>query len=66
MIKILTTLRKPTSGTARICGFDIVKNPSDVRRMIGYVPQMVSADAGERQPRAKEALEFMNLSDVGD
>ena len=85
MIKILTTLRKPTSGTARICGFDIVKSPSDVRRMIGYVPQMVSADgdltarenlllysklydvpAGERQPRAKEALEFMNLADVAD
>ncbi len=44
LIKILTTLRRPTSGTATICGLDVVKQPSEVRRMIGYVPQMVSAD----------------------
>ena len=44
MIKMLTTLLPPTEGTARICGFDIVKQSADVRRQIGYVPQMVSAD----------------------
>lgn len=85
MIKILTTLLQPTSGTARICGFDIVKDPGHVRRQIGYVPQMVSADgdltakenlllyaklydvpSGERQTRARDALAFMNLSDVAD
>ncbi len=43
-IKMLTTLLEPTSGTARVAGFDVVKNPSRVRRRIGYVPQMLSAD----------------------
>ena len=44
VIKILTTLIPPTSGRASIAGFDVVKRASDVRRQIGYVPQLVSAD----------------------
>lgn len=44
-IKMLTTLLPPTSGTARVDGFDIVHQARQVRRRIGYVPQMVSADA---------------------
>jgi ABC-2 type transport system ATP-binding protein len=43
-IKMLITLLLPTSGSALIEGFDIVKNPADVRRRIGYVPQMISVD----------------------
>lgn len=43
-IKMLTTLLAPTSGTARVAGFDIVRQAAGVRRSIGYVPQMVSAD----------------------
>jgi ABC-2 type transport system ATP-binding protein len=43
-IKMLVTLLPPTSGTAQIAGFDIVRNARNVRRMIGYVPQMISAD----------------------
>ena len=45
-IKMLTTLLDPTSGTARVAGFDIVAAPARVRRSIGYVPQMLSADGG--------------------
>lgn len=44
IIKMLTTLLPPTSGTARVVGFDIVKQPDAVRRHIGYVAQMLSAD----------------------
>ena len=44
MIKILTTLLPPTSGTASIAGADILTDPAGVRRRIGYVPQAVSAD----------------------
>ena len=44
LIKMLTTLLPPTSGTALIDGFDIVKEPRQVRRRIGYVSQMLSAD----------------------
>jgi ABC-type branched-subunit amino acid transport system ATPase component len=44
VIKMLTTLLPPTSGDARVGGFDITRHPADVRRIIGYVPQMLSAD----------------------
>jgi len=43
-IKMLTTLLPPSSGTAQVAGFDIVRQAADVRRSIGYVPQMLSAD----------------------
>jgi ABC-2 type transport system ATP-binding protein len=44
LIKMLTTLLPPTSGTARIAGSDLVQHPEAVRRKIGYVSQMLSAD----------------------
>lgn len=44
MIKMLTTLLPPTSGTAKVAGFDISRKSGDVRRNIGYVPQLISAD----------------------
>jgi ABC-2 type transport system ATP-binding protein len=43
-IKMLTTLLPPSHGTAHIAGFDIVRQAADVRRVIGYVPQALSAD----------------------
>lgn len=43
-IKMLNTLIKPTSGTANVAGFDIVKNPRGVRQNIGYVAQDVGVD----------------------
>ncbi len=44
VIKMLTTLLPVTSGTARVAGYDIIHRPNDVRRSIGYVPQILSAD----------------------
>ena len=44
VIKMLTTLLPPTSGTASVAGYDIVREPESVRRHVGYVPQMLSAD----------------------
>lgn len=44
LIKMLTTLLPPTSGSATIVGYDIVTQPAAVRRHIGYVPQLLSAD----------------------
>lgn len=46
MIKMLTTLLPPTSGSAEVGGFDVMRNPAGVRSRIGYVPQMLSADGG--------------------
>ena len=43
-IKMLTTLLPPSSGNASVAGYDIVHHASDVRRVIGYVPQLLSAD----------------------
>ena len=45
-IKMLTTLLPPTSGTAQVAGWDVARAPGRVRRAIGYVPQLVSADGG--------------------
>ncbi len=44
VLKMLTTLLRPTSGTATVSGADIVRHPLAVRRAIGYVPQLLSAD----------------------
>jgi ABC-2 type transport system ATP-binding protein len=44
VVKMLTTLIPPSSGTARVAGFDIIHEASRVRRHIGYVPQLLSAD----------------------
>ncbi|MGB8275501.1 MAG: ATP-binding cassette domain-containing protein [Alphaproteobacteria bacterium] len=44
LIKMLTTLLPPTSGRAVVAGQDIIRQPAQVRRRIGYVPQLLSAD----------------------
>ncbi len=41
---ILTTLLKPTSGQAIICGFDVVTDAKKVRQNIGYVQQESTVD----------------------
>ncbi len=43
-IHILCTLISPTSGLAKVCGFDVTKNPDEVRKRIGFVPQDISVD----------------------
>ena len=44
-IRMLTTLLKPATGTVTVFGIDVAAHPMRVRRVIGYVPQMLSADA---------------------
>jgi ABC-2 type transport system ATP-binding protein len=44
VIKMLTTLLPPTSGQAKVAGFDVQRKASRVRAAIGYVPQLVSVD----------------------
>ncbi|HTT12571.1 MAG TPA: ATP-binding cassette domain-containing protein [Burkholderiaceae bacterium] len=44
LVKMLTTLLPPSSGSARVAGFDIHTQQAEVRRSIGYVPQLLSAD----------------------
>ena len=43
-VKILTTLSRADSGTARVAGYDVNRSQDQVRRAIGYVPQKSSSD----------------------
>ncbi|MCJ7712864.1 ATP-binding cassette domain-containing protein [Candidatus Bathyarchaeota archaeon] len=44
IIKMFATLLEPTSGTAKVNGFDVVKQPAKVRESIGIVFQEPSSD----------------------
>jgi len=44
LIRMLTTLMPPTSGTARIFGYDIVRDANSVRQSIGVIPQAMTSD----------------------
>ncbi|MGB8481314.1 MAG: ATP-binding cassette domain-containing protein [Acidobacteriaceae bacterium] len=44
LIKMLTTMLPPTEGIAFVAGFDVKQEAAEVRRRIGYVPQLLSAD----------------------
>ncbi|OGR29414.1 MAG: ABC transporter [Desulfobacca sp. RBG_16_60_12] len=52
-IKILTTLARPSRGTARIHGFDVVRQPLAVKQLIGVCPQEINLD--------RELTAFENL-----
>ena len=54
-IKMLTTLLRPTKGKARVCGYDVEKEPDKVRKSIGIVFQDPSLDD---QLTARENLDF--------
>ena len=47
-LRMLTTLIPPTSGTARVVGFDILTRPAEVRARIGYVGQLTSGSFAQR------------------
>jgi ABC-2 type transport system ATP-binding protein len=44
LIRMLTTLVVPTSGKARIKGFDVAEAPNEVRKAIGVIPQAMTSD----------------------
>ncbi|GAB7046503.1 ATP-binding cassette domain-containing protein [Catenuloplanes indicus] len=47
-LRMLTTLLRPTSGTAHIAGIDLVRDPAGVRRASGYVAQSGGVDPNAR------------------
>jgi ABC-2 type transport system ATP-binding protein len=61
-IRMLVTLLKPASGRILVFGVDTKSQPMLVRRMIGYVPQLLSAD-GTLTGRENVML-FARLFDV--
>src|SRR5262249_44547865 len=44
LIRMLTTLLPPTSGTAIVNGFDVTKQADGVRHSIGVIPQALTSD----------------------
>jgi ABC-2 type transport system ATP-binding protein len=54
-LRMLTTLLKPTSGSATVAGYDVASNPVDVRRNIGYVSQ-----SGSTAPEARAGEEVVD------
>ncbi len=58
-ISILTTTLAPTSGTVRICGHDLSRDPASVRRQVGIIFQNPSLDmnlSGEENVRLHAIL----------
>ena len=79
MIRILSTILKPTSGTATVNGIDVVKHPDAVRRSIGLAGQYATVDENLRMigllnhldksfvfKRSHELLEQFGLTDAAN
>ncbi|NUR06381.1 MAG: ATP-binding cassette domain-containing protein [Nocardioidaceae bacterium] len=58
-LRMLTTLIPPTSGTATVAGYDVGRDPREVRRRIGYIGQ--GNGAGHNQ-RARDELVSQGLA----
>jgi ABC-2 type transport system ATP-binding protein len=43
-VRVLTTLARPDSGSATVAGFDVLRNPGEVRRHIGVAAQDATLD----------------------
>src|SRR5689334_1224566 len=43
-VRMMTTLTKPTSGTARVAGYDVCEQPDMVRRSMGLTGQVATVD----------------------
>jgi ABC-2 type transport system ATP-binding protein len=48
-LRMLTTLLRPTAGTAMVAGADLLHDPVEVRKRIGFVPQAIGQTQGGTQ-----------------
>jgi ABC-2 type transport system ATP-binding protein len=58
LMRILATLLDPTSGTARVDGYDVRRQRPEVRRILGYLPQQFGLYP---QMTCREFLEYIGL-----
>ncbi|MDK1472297.1 ATP-binding cassette domain-containing protein [Streptomyces sp. 549] len=81
-VRVLTTLLRPTSGTATVAGHDVVRKPDEVRCRIGLVGQHAAVDeqlSGRQnldlfgrlhhlggRAAARRAAELLELFELGD
>src|SRR3954466_14964137 len=69
MVRMLTTLLRPTGGSARVAGFDVVANAADVRRAIGVALQEAALDplmTGREVTRLQATLHGLSRQDGRD
>jgi ABC-2 type transport system ATP-binding protein len=58
-LRMLTTLLRPTAGSATVAGADLLRDPVGVRRRIGYVPQAIGATGGGTDPNCQVGEELL-------
>jgi ABC-2 type transport system ATP-binding protein len=63
-VLMLTTLLRPTGGTATVCGYDCVTEGSKVRKKLSYVPQDMAVDI--RLTGRENVVFFAKLYGVSD
>jgi ABC-2 type transport system ATP-binding protein len=82
IMRVLTTLVRPAGGRAWVLGHEVGAEPATVRRLIGYVPQALSADGSltgrengalfaqlhglPRRERADRVQEILEVMDIAD
>jgi ABC-2 type transport system ATP-binding protein len=59
-LRMLTTLLRPTAGTATVAGADLLRDPAEVRRRIGYVPQAIGPTAGGTDSQCRVGEELLD------
>jgi ABC-2 type transport system ATP-binding protein len=62
-LRVISTLILPSGGSASVFGYDVVKQPEEVRRILSYLPE----EAGVyRNLSGYEYLQFMDKFSVSD
>ena len=60
LLRIVGTLLKPTRGTMSVCGYDVTREPLQVRSLIGYLPQEFGAWRLHRTEEVVDTLARMS------
>jgi len=59
-LRMLTTLLRPTAGSATVAGADLLRDPLGVRERIGYVPQAIGQTMGGTDPECLVVEELLD------
>src|SRR6202167_2783169 len=59
-LRMLSTLLRPTAGTATVAGADLLRDPLGVRKRIGYVPQAIGQTMGGTDPNCLVLEELLD------
>jgi len=59
-LRMLTTLLRPTAGTATVAGADLLRDPLGVRKRIGFVPQAIGPTQGGTSDNSLVSEELMD------